>query len=146
MLTKDGSGQLTLTGANTYSGGTLLKDGILEAESSSAFGTGDLYVEDGTIMVDADGALVLSGNLTMDGGTLELVMDADNSQLTVAETVYLDGGEITLDFSAYQPAANTTLILLRGKVISGQFDRVIAEGYSVTLEYTDTSVMARLSP
>jgi autotransporter-associated beta strand protein len=145
MLTKDGSGQLTLTGTNTYSGGTLVKGGTLEAESTSAFGTGDLYVEDGTVQVDADGALVLSGNFTMDAGTLELLMDADSSQMDVAETVYLDGGELTLDFSVYQPPVNSTLTLVKGKVVKGEFDGVTAEGYNVTLEYTDTSVVARLT-
>jgi autotransporter-associated beta strand protein len=145
MLTKDGSGQLTLTGANTYSGGTLVKGGILEAESTSAFGMGDLYIEDGTVQVDADGALVLAGSFTMDAGTLELVMDADNSQMAVAETVYLDGGELRLDFSAYQPAADATVTLVTGKVLRGQFDQVTAEGYTVTLKYSDTSVVAHLS-
>ena len=44
MLTKKGTGTLTLTGNNSYSGGTLLQDGRLEATSTTAFGEGDLYV------------------------------------------------------------------------------------------------------
>jgi autotransporter-associated beta strand protein len=145
MLSKDGSGQLTLTGANTYNGGTLVKGGTLEAESISAFGLGDLYVEDGTVQVDADGALVLAGNFTMDGGTLELVMDDDDSQMAVDETVYLDGGELRLDFSDYEPATDSTVTLVTGKVIRGEFAEVTAEGYTVTLEYSDTSVVAHLT-
>jgi autotransporter-associated beta strand protein len=144
MLSKDGSGQLTLTGTNTYSGGTLVKGGTLEAESTSAFGKGDLYVEDGTVQVDADGALEIAGNFTMDAGTLELLMDADHRQLKVDGVVFLEGGELRLDFSDFEPAKGSTVTLLTGRVIKGQFDHVTAEGYSVTLEYRDTRVLAHL--
>lgn len=36
LLTKEDSGMLTLTGENRYSGGMLLEDGTLEAESTTA--------------------------------------------------------------------------------------------------------------
>ncbi|WP_022962019.1 autotransporter-associated beta strand repeat-containing protein [Halopseudomonas pelagia] len=53
-LTKTGSGQLTLEGDNSYSGGTLVQGGVLEAKSDSAFGEGDLYIEDGSVSVTAE--------------------------------------------------------------------------------------------
>ncbi len=43
-FTKVGSGTLTLSGENTYSGQTILEDGVLIAGHSSAFGTGSVTV------------------------------------------------------------------------------------------------------
>lgn len=43
-LVKSGAGQLTLSGANTYSGGTALANGTLRVENNSALGTGMLSV------------------------------------------------------------------------------------------------------
>ncbi len=142
MLTKAGTGQLTLTGDNRYSGGTLLQGGILEATSTSALGAGDLYVDDGTARVDAEGALAIDGSFTMDGGELALVMDEDASQVSVAKRVYIDGGDLTLDFSGYAPAAGTALTLVEGASLQGTFGSVDAGDVTVELSYTDSSVIA----
>jgi filamentous hemagglutinin family protein len=53
-LTKNGAGTLTLSGSNSYTGGTTVTGGTLARGSSNAFGTG-------TIMVDG-GALDLKGS------------------------------------------------------------------------------------
>lgn len=45
------SGNLTLSGANSWSGGALLLDGTLTAASSTALGTGDVYRQGGTLAV-----------------------------------------------------------------------------------------------
>jgi autotransporter-associated beta strand protein len=47
-LTKVGAGTLTLSGSNTYSGGTILNDGALIAGNNSAFGTGPLIINSST--------------------------------------------------------------------------------------------------
>lgn len=44
-LIKSGVGSLTLTGANSYTGGTTLSGGILAASINSAFGAGDVTVQ-----------------------------------------------------------------------------------------------------
>ena len=51
-LTKSGTGTLTLSGDNSYRGGTRIAGGTLIAASRSAFGAGDLYVADGTLGVE----------------------------------------------------------------------------------------------
>ena len=48
-LTKFGEGALTLSGDNSFSGGTELRGGRLVAASAHAFGTGDVDVFGGTL-------------------------------------------------------------------------------------------------
>jgi autotransporter-associated beta strand protein len=121
MLTKDGSGQLTLTGDNTYSGGTLLNGGTLEAESTTAFGTGDVYVNSGELQVDVDGELKLSGNLTLDQESLLVLnMDDDDSQVDVANLVYIDDAELVLSFTT-EPTSGDEFTLIEGGQVEGEF-------------------------
>ncbi|MBT2336430.1 autotransporter outer membrane beta-barrel domain-containing protein [Variovorax paradoxus] len=67
-LVKEGAGTTTLTAANSYSGGTALKQGRLNVGHSLALGTGTLAMDDGTTLgFVADGlnlanAIVLTGN------------------------------------------------------------------------------------
>jgi outer membrane autotransporter protein len=67
-LVKEGAGTTTLTAANSYSGGTALKQGRLNVGNSLALGTGALAMDDGTTLgFVADGlnlanAVVLTGN------------------------------------------------------------------------------------
>jgi autotransporter-associated beta strand protein len=144
LLTKRGSGWLTLTGDNRYSGGTLLEQGTLEAESDTAFGDGDLYVVAGTVLVDAEGSLLLGGDFTMDGGTLDIMMDDDSSQISVDGIVYLDGGSLTLDFSSYPITGGTDVTLITAETVSGEFESVTAEGYAITLTYNNDAVIAHV--
>ncbi|RST51861.1 autotransporter outer membrane beta-barrel domain-containing protein [Variovorax sp. MHTC-1] len=67
-LVKEGAGTTTLTAANSYSGGTALKQGRLNVGNSLALGSGALAMDDGTTLgFVADGlnlanAVVLTGN------------------------------------------------------------------------------------
>ncbi|WP_198161246.1 autotransporter-associated beta strand repeat-containing protein, partial [Variovorax sp. WDL1] len=49
-LTKTGAGTLTLTGENSYSGGTDLKQGGIAVGNNSALGTGELAMHEGTTL------------------------------------------------------------------------------------------------
>lgn len=68
VLTKRGSGSLTLGGTNTYGGGTVVEAGTLVAASSSAFGTGTATFGPG-VTVDLNGQGIASP-LANSGGTL----------------------------------------------------------------------------
>lgn len=68
QLTKRGTGSLTLAGANTYGGGTVVESGTLVAASSTAFGTGTTTFG-GSATVDLGGQAVSSA-LANTGGTL----------------------------------------------------------------------------
>jgi autotransporter-associated beta strand protein len=54
QLLKTGSGWLTLTGANTYSGGTHLTEGVIVAGSAGALGTGDVTFTGGVLRFTAN--------------------------------------------------------------------------------------------
>jgi autotransporter-associated beta strand protein len=49
LLVKAGPGNLTLSGANTYDGGTFLNDGTLTLGSTTALGTGTLTINRGSL-------------------------------------------------------------------------------------------------
>ncbi|MFC4403650.1 S-layer homology domain-containing protein [Gracilibacillus xinjiangensis] len=144
MLTKQGTGMLTLTGDNSYTGGTLLQEGTLEAASTTAFGKGDLYLENGTVLVNVDGTLHLNGNFTVEAGNLDITMDDDSSQLNVDGLVYLDGGNLNLDLSNFEVEDVKDFTLITANKVKGKFDNVTANGYNVSVTYEDNSVIAHI--
>src|SRR5262249_36379222 len=48
-LTKAGAGKLTLSGTNTYSGGTAVNGGVVEVDSFARLGTGGVSFDGGTL-------------------------------------------------------------------------------------------------
>lgn len=120
-LTKKGTGTLTLTGDNSYSGGTLLQAGTLEARSASALGTGDLRVEQGTLVVDAERTLKIGGTMQVNGGTLKL------------------------DFEGSKLEGSRDIVLVTAKEIEGEFEAVTAEGYDVSVTYEPDRIIAHVT-
>ncbi|EGM2195271.1 TPA: autotransporter-associated beta strand repeat-containing protein, partial [Salmonella enterica] len=87
QVVKSGDDVLTLSGANSYSGGTLISDGTLVASNVEALGSGDVTNDavlelntggtfdntisgSGRVVKSGDGALTLSGANSYSGGTL----------------------------------------------------------------------------
>ncbi|EBR8062554.1 AIDA autotransporter, partial [Salmonella enterica subsp. enterica serovar Soerenga] len=85
-VVKSGDETLTLSGSNTYTGGTLISDGTLVASNVEALGTGDVTDDavlelntggtfdnvisgSGQVVKSGDDALTLSGSNTYTGGT-----------------------------------------------------------------------------
>lgn len=146
MLSKLGSGSLRLTGANNYSGGTVLSAGTLGADSTTALGTGDVFVKGGTLECTAPGALTIGGAYSQSAGTLSLVMkSASQGVLTVQGNAVIKGGDLKVSFSGYTPAVGTTLTVLMAGARSGQFGSVSVTGFSkVTPLYQGNTVQIRL--
>lgn len=146
MLSKLGSGSLRLTGANSYSGGTVLSAGTLGADSTTALGTGDVFVKGGTLECTASGALTIGGAYSQSAGTLSLVMkSASQGVLTVQGNAVIKGGDLKVSFSGYTPAVGTTLTVLTAGARSGQFGSVSVTGFSkVTPLYQGNTVQIRL--
>ena len=69
-VTQSGPGTLTLSGNNTYTGGTTVSAGLLQLNSSSALGSssGSLTVNGGVLNLNDQSVTV--GNLTGSGGTI----------------------------------------------------------------------------
>ena len=74
-LLKNDSGAATLAGANTYAGGTTVNSGTLNANHSTALGSGDVTLAGGTLG-STNGAAIgntvsLTGNAALQGLTLQ---------------------------------------------------------------------------
>ena len=81
-LTKAGAGSLTLSGSNSYSGGTLLSSGTLQIGNANALGTGGLTVNGGTLNLNGNSIAVAA--LAGAGGT---VTNALSGTSTLTSTV-----------------------------------------------------------
>ena len=103
-LVKDGSGSLTLSGANPYSAGTTIAGGTLVAGGTSAFGTGAVSLGNGAILDLA--SLAVANNLANHGGAL-IRADAFSGIQT------LDGA------SSYTGSVGGTLQVAAGGVVRG---------------------------
>ena len=102
-LTKNTPGILILTGANTYTGGTVLNAGTLMVGNGSALGMGNLTINGGTLQT-VGGPLVVNtggGNITLAGGTYianvgGTVPGQTHDQLRTTGTASITGGTLAL--------------------------------------------------
>ncbi|MBI3882261.1 MAG: autotransporter-associated beta strand repeat-containing protein, partial [Verrucomicrobia bacterium] len=83
LLKKSGTGVITLTGSNTWNGGTLIAGGTLALGNDNAFGVG-LVTMDGAVLGTSGGARTLTNTLTTttNSGTTDLNTDGGNLTLT----------------------------------------------------------------
>jgi len=146
-LTKLGSGTLTLTGANAYSGGTEIGAGVLQASSARALGAGDVYFAGGTLVCAADTALSLSGAYTqLAGTTLTLNLGSGGAgRITTTGVVTLAGGTLNIRFKpGFVPAVGDTLTVISGSAVRGQFTAIAVDGFKITPTYTATGVLLHI--
>ncbi len=110
-LTQLGKGKLTLTGASTYAGGTMVKAGTLEVAAGATLGAGDITLGDirapfaaaTALLVDQGASLpnhvVLQGRATVDnagamGGNVASALQSDNYAANNSTIQNHDGGSI----------------------------------------------------
>ncbi|EMX2096197.1 autotransporter-associated beta strand repeat-containing protein, partial [Salmonella enterica] len=125
QVVKSGDETLTLSGSNTYTGGTLISGGTLVASNVEALGSGDVTNDavlelntggtfdntisgSGRVVKSGDGALTLSGANSYSGGTL-----ISDGTLIAGRVDVLGSGDVT---------DNATLELNTG----GTFDNAIS--------------------
>ena len=68
IVRQNGTGTLTLTGANTYGGGTTIAEGTMLTQNASALGTGPVTFGNGTTLA-VENLLNVNGNWTVSPGT-----------------------------------------------------------------------------
>ncbi|EBJ5386175.1 TPA: autotransporter-associated beta strand repeat-containing protein [Salmonella enterica] len=107
QVVKSGDETLTLSGSNTYTGGTLISDGTLVASNVEALGTGDVTDNavlelntggdfdnaisgSGQVVKSGDETLTLSGSNTYTGGTL-----ISGGTLVASNVEALGSGDVT---------------------------------------------------
>src|SRR5699024_2616730 len=98
-LTKDGSGALTLSGDNSFTGGVVLAGGTLRAASATALGAGDVRIDGGTLAI-AEPAQIAGTFSQGSGGSLSLTAAPETAlqvdgPATLAGTLHLTVPEDT---------------------------------------------------
>ncbi|MEB2486083.1 phosphatase PAP2 family protein [Burkholderia multivorans] len=148
-LTLQGSGTLTLAGNNRYTGGTQVAGGTLTAASTTAFGSGDVYVgAGGGVRIAAAAPVTIATRYTqLDGATLELDIDGNGGgRLRVGGPLTIAGGTLHVKFvNGYAPKAGDTIALIDGAAAAAKFSTVIVDGFKATPVYTATGVSVVLS-
>jgi len=94
ILVKTGPGSLTLSGDNSYSGGTWLQGGTLGVGSNTALGSGPLAMSDGTTLRAAADRLTLANPVSI-GGVGNIDTRAYNMTLSGAITDGATAGSLT---------------------------------------------------
>jgi autotransporter-associated beta strand protein len=131
VLTKAGSGTLTLSGVNTYTGGTTLSAGQLNINNAKAIGTGTFAINGGTIdntsgaaITDSNnnaqtwgGNFTFAGSNTLNLGTGAVALGAARTVTTTAGTLTV-GGVISGSF-ALTKAGVGTVVLTRANTFTG---------------------------
>ncbi|WP_339276490.1 phosphatase PAP2 family protein [Paenibacillus sp. FSL W8-0426] len=149
-LTKQGTGKLTLSGNNTYSGGTVLEEGTLEGASKTAFGTASVTNNGGTIGEEVEGRFVIGGDFKQSAkGTLELNISSKNDVFQVAKNATL-GGKLQLNFTdGYVPANGATIMTFGQKAAGTKFASVdvsgLPSGVKASVVYKANSVVLKVS-
>jgi fibronectin-binding autotransporter adhesin len=88
-LVKVGEGTLTLSGNNSYQGGTIVSEGTLAVGSSRAVGTGALTLADGTTLQAAANGLALANVVRLNG---DVTVDTQSNTMTLSGPISGTGG------------------------------------------------------
>lgn len=142
-LKKVGSGQLTLSGNNRYSGGTELQGGTLIAQSTRALGAGDVYLAAGRLKIAADHRLWIAGDYSQsDKATLTLTPRASQSPaLVVSGAMTINSGAILALEGLESLATDSRLpIIYAAGGIRGTFSGLQPEAKGLKLSYSEDKV------
>ena len=102
-LTKDKSGTLVLANTNTYTGGTVLKAGMLRATAPGAFGPGPITLSGGTLDLRQDASVSFTNSFLVSGNT---IINVDPNTAGAGQTVTLGGLTVAGDWKLTTTSAS----------------------------------------
>ena len=108
-----GGSMLTLSGANTYSGGTIISAGTLQVTNNSSVGSGAVTLNGGRFLADGLSDLTFSNNFTLNAPAFGSAIDTNGVTLTFSGVVS-GTGALSLD-----SFGGGTLILTNTNTYSG---------------------------
>ncbi|EBO2329040.1 fibronectin-binding autotransporter adhesin ShdA [Salmonella enterica subsp. enterica serovar Kentucky] len=141
-LVKTGTGELTLSGDNSYSGATTISDGTLIAANVNALGSGDID-NSGTLKLEAEGEFNLANVTTQSGATTEL---AKGTTLNVDSLTQQADSTLNIDLSKAngKSAITADSVTLGGILnvtgIGSVTDSWTPEAYTYTLIDSDSAI------
>jgi len=157
-LIKRGDGTLTLSGKNSYSGGTRVEAGTLRLADGGRIGSEDktdpgVKVSPGALFMTGGtkGAVTIDGNYNATNGAITAIkLDAP---LNINGTATINGGDLLLlrPENGYSPVGGKATLLTtnNGNKINGRFNNIhIGEQFFWKIDgidYTNTTVVARLT-
>lgn len=98
-LVKTGTGELTLSGDNSYSGATTITDGTLIAANVNALGTG-LVDNNATLVLDADGEVSAAGGITTHSGATTQLALGTSLDLGDSALIQQDGSTLNVELNS----------------------------------------------
>lgn len=150
-FTKTGSGKLKLSGASTYTGGTEIAGGTLEALSAAAFGRGSV-TNAGTLIENVEGPrlLTIGGDFSQSAnGALAIGVTGADDGIEVQGKLQA-GGKLTVNFvQGYQATAGDLTLITAAGGVTGQFAKLettgLPAGYAAKLKYEGGQVILSLA-
>ncbi|MBB3021012.1 outer membrane autotransporter protein [Microvirga lupini] len=114
-LIKVGAGTLTLSGANTYTGGTSIEAGTLEIQNPSALGSGNVTLKGGHLRSDIAGTATLANPIVVRAGDPVRTISAAAGQTLNINFNFVGNGAV-LQFGT---ASDTGTVSIGGTVSGG---------------------------
>lgn len=142
-LTKSGSGNLTLSGANTYSNGTTVSAGTLTASNNSALGTGSVTVGSGatlSIRANITNSVANSGTVSVGSGGSLTAASLGSGALSLAGS---SGAGNAASFTSTQAGSSLSMgALTLGGYSSYSMDsgKTVSSSATITLSGTGNSI------
>lgn len=148
VVQKNGLGELTLSGVNSHTGGTVLNTGTLLVGSATALGRGAVTLNGGLLGTTGGVSRInIISHLYWDGdATISLSLDPTGGSELVAvggKLVMLDDGPLTfdLDFSKMPTSTSLSYLLM---TVAGGFGNLTADSFAFTSNYSSLEGQFRI--